>query len=327
MSRSRAPDKRSTDRHSRAMWLAADGTSPGDLGPPPHGIPDGSVAPGRAGIRRSMPCLPAHRASDNQGLARLPCPASRLPRGDVARRFTWNSRLCLRGFIGSAVRNPKSGCFHANIRRILRRGRLARLVLGPGGSASSRTTSAPRRPPRIGRTSVPTTSSSRTSARSDRRTFLPPTSGGRASPARTTARPAAGPGLRGTADRWSSRSPDCSKPRSWPAPRRHSLPWKTSRGSFAPTTGGTSRPSVTALVSAGYRVGAVMMDARDFVPQARERMILVAVRGETSPTSSLAGARHHARWHTRSLVKAVAASLRPSASIGSGGACRRPRPM
>lgn len=68
---------------------------------------------------------------------------------------------------------------------------------------------------------------------------------------------------------------------------------------------------VTALVSAGYRVGALMMDARDFVPQARERMILVAVRGETSPAGNLAGARHDARWHTRSLVKAVA-GLPPS---------------
>ena len=68
---------------------------------------------------------------------------------------------------------------------------------------------------------------------------------------------------------------------------------------------------VTALVSAGYRVGALMMDARDFVPQARERMILVAVLGETSPAGNLAGASHDPRWRTRSLVEAVA-GLPPS---------------
>ena len=63
---------------------------------------------------------------------------------------------------------------------------------------------------------------------------------------------------------------------------------------------------MTALVSAGYRVGALMMDARDFVPQARERMILVAVRGGTHPADILARPRHDARWHTKALVKAVA---------------------
>lgn len=59
---------------------------------------------------------------------------------------------------------------------------------------------------------------------------------------------------------------------------------------------------VTALVSAGYRVGALMMDARDFVPQARERMILVAVRGETHPAVDLVGARHDPRWQLNDVL-------------------------
>ena len=62
---------------------------------------------------------------------------------------------------------------------------------------------------------------------------------------------------------------------------------------------------VTALVSAGYVVGAVMMDAADFLPQSRPRFFLVAVRrGVAIPAALIAGGPI-AHWHSAALVRAV----------------------
>ena len=62
---------------------------------------------------------------------------------------------------------------------------------------------------------------------------------------------------------------------------------------------------VTALVSAGYRPGAVMMNARDFLPQSRERVILVAVREDIVPAEALMATKPVEPWHTKALQRAV----------------------
>jgi DNA (cytosine-5)-methyltransferase 1 len=62
---------------------------------------------------------------------------------------------------------------------------------------------------------------------------------------------------------------------------------------------------MTALVSAGYRIGAVMIDAVDFLPQSRERLVIVAVRNDVKVPEGLAGAKPDDRWHTNALTRAV----------------------
>ncbi len=67
----------------------------------------------------------------------------------------------------------------------------------------------------------------------------------------------------------------------------------------------------TALTSAGFRVGAVMADAKDFLPQSRQRMLLVAVRDGTDIPERATSAHPDPAWHPKVLVGAVA-SLPPS---------------
>ena len=62
---------------------------------------------------------------------------------------------------------------------------------------------------------------------------------------------------------------------------------------------------MTALVSAGYRVGAVMMDARDFLPQSRERMMIVAVRNDIPTAQELTAKTPQDRWHSKTLRRSV----------------------
>lgn len=54
----------------------------------------------------------------------------------------------------------------------------------------------------------------------------------------------------------------------------------------------------------GYRFGALVMDAADFVPQSRPRLFLVAV-DELSPLPRIAGHAPVRRWHPPRLVSAV----------------------
>ncbi len=62
---------------------------------------------------------------------------------------------------------------------------------------------------------------------------------------------------------------------------------------------------ITALVSAGYRVGASIMDARAFLPQSRPRMILVAVRHDVAVPEELMSRKPIAYWHNAALRNAV----------------------
>ena len=63
----------------------------------------------------------------------------------------------------------------------------------------------------------------------------------------------------------------------------------------------------TALTSAGFRVGAVMADAKDFVPQSRQRMLLVAVRDGTEIPDGMVSGRPDPALHPKVLVTGVAA--------------------
>jgi DNA (cytosine-5)-methyltransferase 1 len=62
---------------------------------------------------------------------------------------------------------------------------------------------------------------------------------------------------------------------------------------------------MTALVSAGYYVGAVMMDARDFLPQSRERMMIVAVRNDIPRAPELTAKTPQDKWHSKTLRRSV----------------------
>ena len=62
----------------------------------------------------------------------------------------------------------------------------------------------------------------------------------------------------------------------------------------------------TALTSAGFRIGAVMADAKDFLPQSRQRMLLVAVRDGTEIPDGMVSGRPDPAWHPKVLVAAVA---------------------
>lgn len=58
------------------------------------------------------------------------------------------------------------------------------------------------------------------------------------------------------------------------------------------------------LVSAGYRFGAMIIDAVHFVPQSRPRLFIVAVKDEWPISNDLISPTSIDRWHTASVLKA-----------------------
>ncbi len=64
---------------------------------------------------------------------------------------------------------------------------------------------------------------------------------------------------------------------------------------------------VTALTSAGFRVGAVMADAKDFLPQSRQRVLVVAVRDGTEIQEGMITSRPDPGRHPKVLITAAAA--------------------
>lgn len=62
---------------------------------------------------------------------------------------------------------------------------------------------------------------------------------------------------------------------------------------------------VSALQSAGYLVGALIMDAAKFLPQSRPRLFIVAANAELHLPSCLLLAKPSKPWHTKSLCIAV----------------------
>ena len=62
----------------------------------------------------------------------------------------------------------------------------------------------------------------------------------------------------------------------------------------------------TAFSSAGYRFGALMVDARHFVPQSRPRVFIVGVRDDVEVPAALLGGEAHPIWHPPRMQEAVA---------------------
>ena len=57
----------------------------------------------------------------------------------------------------------------------------------------------------------------------------------------------------------------------------------------------------SALTAAGYRFGAVVIDAVDFVPQSRPRLFVIAVAEEEAVPNALSSSEWSEHWHTRAL--------------------------
>jgi DNA (cytosine-5)-methyltransferase 1 len=62
----------------------------------------------------------------------------------------------------------------------------------------------------------------------------------------------------------------------------------------------------TALTKSGYRFGAMVMDAVNFVPQSRPRLFIVGTRKELAISKKLLGAGPLAPWHTQAVFGAFA---------------------
>lgn len=61
---------------------------------------------------------------------------------------------------------------------------------------------------------------------------------------------------------------------------------------------------IRALTEAGYRAGALMIDAVHFVPQSRPRLFIIGCHEEASVPDSLVSPEPSKPWHTRALIKA-----------------------
>jgi DNA (cytosine-5)-methyltransferase 1 len=64
------------------------------------------------------------------------------------------------------------------------------------------------------------------------------------------------------------------------------------------------RTIVRALTEGGYRVGALVVNAINFLPQSRPRLFVVALHGDTAISPALASATLTEPWHTKTLVRA-----------------------
>jgi len=59
------------------------------------------------------------------------------------------------------------------------------------------------------------------------------------------------------------------------------------------------------LALAGYRFGAVVLDAVHFVPQSRPRVFIVALRGDVAVDSALLVGERDPRWHPAAMALAI----------------------
>jgi len=59
-----------------------------------------------------------------------------------------------------------------------------------------------------------------------------------------------------------------------------------------------------ALKNEGYKFGAIVMDAADFVPQSRPRLFIIGVQNELAVLDYLLTTKPDPKWHTDALVKA-----------------------
>jgi len=58
-----------------------------------------------------------------------------------------------------------------------------------------------------------------------------------------------------------------------------------------------------AIADAGYRFGALIMDAADFLPQSRPRLFIVCLSSEASPASGVFSANPNPIWHPPAVIE------------------------
>lgn len=61
----------------------------------------------------------------------------------------------------------------------------------------------------------------------------------------------------------------------------------------------------SAIIDAGFRVGATVIDAQAFVPQSRKRVFVVAVRGDLQLPDSIVRENPDPTWHPDSMLRAA----------------------
>jgi DNA (cytosine-5)-methyltransferase 1 len=70
----------------------------------------------------------------------------------------------------------------------------------------------------------------------------------------------------------------------------------------------------SAFSGRGYRFGAVVIDAKHFVPQSRERVFIIGLRKDLKPSENQIAFGADPRWHPKALVDAHALITRTAAS-------------
>lgn len=75
-------------------------------------------------------------------------------------------------------------------------------------------------------------------------------------------------------------------------------------GTLTSRSGADFRALCEALASSGYKYGALMVDAKDFVPQSRQRLFFIAVAPDLAIPASLTAPSPNPVWHTDALVSA-----------------------
>lgn len=82
-------------------------------------------------------------------------------------------------------------------------------------------------------------------------------------------------------------------------------------GTLTSHGGGDFAAIASAIVEAGYRFGALVIDAVQFVPQSRPRLFIVAARADAQAPSEVTQALPGHAWMTKSLVAAVDSLPKP----------------
>lgn len=75
-------------------------------------------------------------------------------------------------------------------------------------------------------------------------------------------------------------------------------------GLLSSNQGQDFRELVTVLVTSGYNVGAMIIDAVHFVPQSRPRLFFIAVKKGAPIELTYTHTKPHQEWHQKSLIKA-----------------------
>jgi DNA (cytosine-5)-methyltransferase 1 len=76
------------------------------------------------------------------------------------------------------------------------------------------------------------------------------------------------------------------------------------RGLLTSNSGTDFAAICQALAKIGYSIGAAVIDAADFLPQSRERLFIIGVRGEAHLFPQLVAAKPNPYWHPASMLRA-----------------------